>query len=72
MAPGDVSPFARILTVIEDAPPELDLAAIGEPGLLHAWAYPEAVEHDDELHIAFSMNKRHCWLASIPIASLVN
>jgi len=72
MAPGEVTPFERILTVIEDAPAELNLASIGEPGPLHAWAYPEAVEHDGELHITFSMNKRHCWLASIPIGDLVN
>ncbi len=72
MRPGEITPFQRILTVIEDAPPTLDLAAIGEPAALHAWAYPEAVEHAGELHVTFSMNKRHCWLASIPLASLTD
>jgi len=70
MPPGDIAPFERVLTVIEDAPPQLDLASIGEPAPLHAWAYPEAVEHAGQLHITFSMNKRHCWLASIPVADL--
>jgi hypothetical protein len=70
MPPGEITPFQRVFTVIEDAPEALNLAAIGEPALLHAWAYPEAIELAGELHITFSMNKRHCWLASIPLDSL--
>lgn len=71
MAPGEITPFERLFTLVEDAPAELDLPAIGESAPLHAWAYPEAMEHDGELHVTFSMNKRHCWLASIPLAGLV-
>jgi hypothetical protein len=71
MAPGEITPFARIFTVIEDAPASLNLASIGEKAPLHAWAYPEAIELDGELHITFSMNKRHCWLATIAVESLV-
>lgn len=72
MPPGEIAPFQRIFTIIEDAPADLELARIGEPAPLNAWAYPEAVEHDDQLHVVFSMNKRHCWHAGIPLSSLVD
>jgi hypothetical protein len=32
-------------------------------------ALPQS-EHADMLYVTFSMNKRHCWLASIPVADL--
>lgn len=71
MPPGDIAPFHRVFTVIEDAPAELGLAAIGEVAPLNAWAYPEAVEAEGMLFVTFSMNKRHCWLAAIPVEGLV-
>jgi len=37
---------------------------------VHEWAYPEAVEKDGVLYVAFSQDKRHCWLAQIPVSSL--
>lgn len=48
------------------APRLLDLAVIGEPAL----HYRRAIEHAGMLSVTFSMNKRHCWLASIPVADL--
>jgi hypothetical protein len=72
MPPGEIAPFERVLTLVEDAPAGLDLLAIGEPEPLNAWAYPEAIEHDGQLHIVFSMNKRHCWMASVPVSALLS
>ena len=37
---------------------------------IHEWAYPEAVEKDGVLYVVFSQDKRHCWLARIPVKSL--
>jgi hypothetical protein len=37
---------------------------------MHEWAYPEAVEKDGVLYVTFSQDKRHCWIARIPVASL--
>lgn len=72
MGVGGLGPFQSLHSVIEDTPPSIAtvLKSLGEEGPMHAWAYPEAVEHDGTLYVVFSMNKRHCWLARIPIASL--
>ena len=37
---------------------------------MHEWAYPEAIEKDGVLYVTFSQDKRHCWIARIPVASL--
>ncbi len=72
MAPGAVGPLQRVFTIVEDTPAEIAsaLADLGESKSIHAWAYPEAVESDGKLHVVFSMNKRHCWMATVPIRSL--
>ena len=71
-APGQLYPFERVWRLVgghASALPE-DLAAIGETGAAHNWAYPEAVERDGTLHVVFSLNKRHCYLAAVPVAGL--
>ncbi len=71
-APGTLGPIERVWRLIGGHPAALpaELAAIGETGAFHEWAYPEAVEHDGLLHIVLSLNKRHCYLATVPVASL--
>jgi hypothetical protein len=70
---GGLGPLMSVYSVIEDTPSSIaaQIAELGEGNGMHAWAYPEAVEHEGTLHVVFSMNKRHCWLARIPVASLV-
>ncbi|MEX1039036.1 MAG: exo-alpha-sialidase [Pirellulaceae bacterium] len=36
-----------------------------------SWAYPYAYEHDGKLYVVYSVRKRECELAIIPISSLV-
>jgi hypothetical protein len=71
-APGRLYPFERVWRLVGGHPSALpdDLAAIGETGPAHNWAYPEAVERDGTLHVVFSLNKRHCYLAAVPVAGL--
>jgi hypothetical protein len=72
MASGKTGPFLRVFAIVEDTPDDIasQLANLRETGPLHAWAYPEAVESEGHLHIVFSLNKRHCWMATVPIPAL--
>jgi hypothetical protein len=74
MAPGTIGPMSGVATIIDGAPPAIaaQLSDLGETSPLHAWAYPEAVEHGGVLYVVFSMNKRHCWLARLPISGLLD
>lgn len=71
-APGRLFPVERVWRLVGGHPSALPagLADIGETGAAHEWAYPEAIERDGTLHVVFSMNKRHCWLATVPVAAL--
>jgi len=71
--PGELTPLRKAWKIIEGDPPELlpELERIGEKAEVHEWAYPEAIEKDGVLYVVFSQDKRHCWLARIPVASLV-
>lgn len=71
-APGTLQPFGRTWRLVGGHPAALpaDLAAIGATAPAHEWAYPEAVEHDGRLHVVFSLDKRHCYIATIPVAAL--
>ena len=73
MPPGEFQPFQSVHAIAVGVPEALasQLAEMGETATSHAWAYPEAVEHEGELFVTFSQNKRHCWLARMPVASLV-
>ena len=64
--------LARVWTLIEGRPEALRarMDAMGERGLVQAWAYPEAVEHEGVLYVVFSHNKRHCWIARVPVSAL--
>ncbi len=70
--PGELLPFRKVWKIIEGSPAEIApvLQRLGETQPKHEWAYPEAVEKDGMLHVVFSQNKRHCWLARIPVKSL--
>src|SRR5690606_11780224 len=50
----------RVWTLIAGTPAALrpTMDALGEGHGAHAWAYPEAIEHDGTLHVVFSHNKR--------------
>ncbi len=70
--PGQLHPFGRIWRLVGGHVSALptDLAEIGGPAHFHEWAYPEAVEHDGHLHVVFSLDKRHCYMATIPVSAL--
>jgi hypothetical protein len=70
--PGALHPFARVWRLVGGHPSALpaDLAEIAGNAPAHEWAYPEAVEHDGRLHVVFSLDKRHCYMATIPVAAL--
>lgn len=71
-APGSLGPIQRVWRLVggrDDALPG-DMNGIGETAATHEWAYPEAVEHDGVLSVVFSLNKRHCYLAQVPLSSL--
>jgi hypothetical protein len=70
--PGELAPLRKVWKIIEGNPADLlpELGRMGEKAEAHEWAYPEAVERDGVLYVVFSQDKRHCWLARIPVASL--
>jgi hypothetical protein len=70
--PGEATPLRWVWRIVDGFPPGFaaqfpDHRSLPEQ---QAWAYPEAAEHDGALHVVFSHNKKHCWLATIPVASL--
>lgn len=71
-SPGQSYPFKKVWQVIGGVPDDvrtalgMDEALVGD----QAWAYPEAVERDGVLYVVFSQNKKHCWLARIPVSTL--
>ncbi len=69
---NELYPFRKVFKVVEGLPATMkpELETIGETSETNAWAYPEAVEKDGILYVVFSMNKRHCILARIPVESL--
>lgn len=71
-APGTLYPFEKVWRLVGGPAEALpaDLAEIGETAPVHNWAYPEAVERDGTLYVVFSLNKRHCYMAAVPVAAL--
>lgn len=48
------------------------LNQVGDNQSTQEWAYPEAVEAEGKLQVVFSQSKRNCFIATIPLAELVN
>lgn len=63
--PGEKT-FSRVWRVRHGEGPE-DYAGAVRGG---AWAYPYAYEHDAKLYVVYSVRKRECEMAIIPISSL--
>lgn len=70
--PGEATPLRKAWRIISDLPPEAKAVSPNEAARpeQQAWAYPEAVEHDGTLYVVFSHNKKHGWMAALPVESL--
>ncbi|MSU49325.1 MAG: hypothetical protein EXS37_09615 [Opitutus sp.] len=70
--PGEATPLRKTWRIISDLPGGMEILSPEEASRpdRQSWAYPEAAEHDGTLYVVFSHNKKHGWLAAIPVESL--